>query len=446
MDNKDEIARYAKLSIVPLDQSVPPSNGAEWVSSVLAVYAETGLEHFTLAAFCKEFIGVDMNSVMHRYVAMLRDEASDGVVKKEVVKKEVVMEEVGASPSADPATEFKQGAVSDDISEMQFGVENEQFSDSDMALIRGSTNTRSYGCPLKKPWAAESLQSRKLRMYADRLIRQSLVHHPHLHTGVPLGDIAEILRLGRGFALGSSAKLAVARCKQLFTMSKKSDEPMSKFAARIISLESKMFQVGSDPNFSVGKSLYVHAVLAMCDNEPSLATELALLRKQECRSNPLTLAQALENLGRACAQPKKALAFQGKVMYCHDYNNGRCRRGATECRFVHQKDPAWVDHPKNSRAKTRDRKKEKCGVPGCDMDRSAHAIKDCPVFAALARSTSTVSPVPPRPSAPPAPSSSPDPKVKGDVAVPVQFDALDAVYGIDHTLASLTGIGMPMDQ
>jgi hypothetical protein len=74
MDNKDEIARYAKLSIVTLDQSVPPSNGAEWVSSVLAVYAETGLEHFTLAAFCKEFTGVDMNSVMHRYVAMLREE------------------------------------------------------------------------------------------------------------------------------------------------------------------------------------------------------------------------------------------------------------------------------------------------------------------------------------------------------------------------------------
>ena len=52
MDNKDEIARYAKLSIVTLDQSVPPSNGVEWVSSVLAVYAETGLEHFALAAFC----------------------------------------------------------------------------------------------------------------------------------------------------------------------------------------------------------------------------------------------------------------------------------------------------------------------------------------------------------------------------------------------------------
>ena len=66
MDNKDEIARHAKLSIVTLDQSVPPSNGAEWVSSVLAVYAETGLEHFTLAAFCKEFTGVDMNSVMHQ--------------------------------------------------------------------------------------------------------------------------------------------------------------------------------------------------------------------------------------------------------------------------------------------------------------------------------------------------------------------------------------------
>ena len=260
--------------------------------------------------------------------------------------------EVDASIGASDA-DVKQGGVSDDISDMQFGVENEQFSDSDLALIKGSTNTRTYGCPIKKPWAAETLQSRKLRMYADRLIRQSLVHHPHLHTGVPLGDIAEILRLGRGFALGSSAKLAVARCKQLFTMTKKTDEPMSKFAARIISLESKMFQAGSDPNFSVGKSLFVHAVLAMCDGEPSLATELALLRKQESRSNPLTLAQALENLGRACAQPRKAVAFQGKVMYCHDYNNGRCRRGATECRFVHQKDPNWVDHPKNSRAKTR---------------------------------------------------------------------------------------------
>ena len=115
--------------------------------------------------------------------------------------------EVDASTDASDV-DVKQ--VSDDISEMQFGVENEQFSDSDLALIKGSTNTRTYGCPIKKPWAAETLQSRKLRMFADRLIRQSLVHHPHLHTGVPLGDVAEILRLGRGFALGSSAKLAVA--------------------------------------------------------------------------------------------------------------------------------------------------------------------------------------------------------------------------------------------
>ena len=88
MDNKDEIARYAKLSILTLDHSTPPSNGAEWVSSVLAVYAETGLEHFTLSAFCsccREFTGVDKSSVMHQYVAMLREEAgaSGGAVKKE---------------------------------------------------------------------------------------------------------------------------------------------------------------------------------------------------------------------------------------------------------------------------------------------------------------------------------------------------------------------------
>ena len=87
MDGKDEIARYAKLSILTLDQSTPPSNinGAEWVSSVLAVYAETGFEHFTLSAFCREFTGVDKSSVMHQYVAMLREEAgaSDGAVKEE---------------------------------------------------------------------------------------------------------------------------------------------------------------------------------------------------------------------------------------------------------------------------------------------------------------------------------------------------------------------------
>ena len=103
---------------------------------------------------------------------------------------------------------------------------------------------------------------------------------------------------------------------------------MFKFAARIISLESKMFQSGADPNYVIGKSLFVHAVLAMCDGEPSLATELALLRKQECRANPLTLAQTLDSLSRSCTQPRKAVAYQGKVMYCHDYNNGRCRRGA----------------------------------------------------------------------------------------------------------------------
>ena len=134
------------------------------------------------------------------------------------------------------------------------------------------------------------------------------------------------------------------------------------------------------------------------------------------------------------------MASQGKVMYCHDYNNGRCRRGATECRFVHQKDANWVDHPRNARNKARDPKEQRFGVPGCDMDRSAHSVKDCPAFAALAEPTNKV--LPAQILSLPASSAPPAPKVKGDVAVPDHFDALDAVYGINHTLASLARIGM----
>ena len=140
-----------------------------------------------------------MSSVMHQYVAMLREEAGASV---EAVKEEVGKVEVDASLDASGAG-VKQEEVSDDISEMQFkfGVENEKFSDSDLALIKGSTNTRTYGCPITKPWAAETLQSRKLRMYADRLIRQSLVHHPQwsstlvfrLETSLKFSDLAGVL-------------------------------------------------------------------------------------------------------------------------------------------------------------------------------------------------------------------------------------------------------------
>ena len=60
----------------------------------MGVYAETGLEHFTPSAFCREFTGVDKSSVMHQYVAMLRKEAgaSGGKVKEE---------EAGASDASD---------------------------------------------------------------------------------------------------------------------------------------------------------------------------------------------------------------------------------------------------------------------------------------------------------------------------------------------------------
>ena len=61
----------------------------------------------------------------------------------------------------------KEEEIADDISELQFGVENEKISDSDMELITSTTNTKTYGCPIVKPWAAETHQSRKLRMYAD---------------------------------------------------------------------------------------------------------------------------------------------------------------------------------------------------------------------------------------------------------------------------------------
>ena len=220
---------------------------------------------------------------------------------------------------------------------------------------------------------------------------------------------------------------------------------MSKFASRIITLEKRMFQPGSDPAFQIGRSLFVHAVCAMCDSEPSLVTELALLRKEECRTKPLTLTYVLENLGRSCAQPKKAAAFQGKVQYCHDYNNGKCKRGAVDCRFTHQKDPNWVDHPRNSSSgkKTKDKAPKKCGVPGCDMDRSAHSIKDCPVFAAVAapaagKATSGSSPAGQAASGQPS-ETLPLAMPTGVVAGPSHFVAHDAVYGIDHTISSLTG-------
>ena len=121
------------------------------------------------------------------------------------------------------------------------------------------------------------------------------------------------------------------------------------------------------------------------------------------------------------------VAYQGKVMYCHDDNNGSCRRDVTECRFVHQKDPNWVDHPRIDKNKTRDVKKQKCGVPGCDMYRSAHSVKDCPVFAAMARPSSKLKDLvlPAQVVSLPAPPAPPAPKVKGEVAVPDHFDPLD---------------------
>jgi hypothetical protein len=433
-DNDEESTRFLKLAILPLDSATPPVNGTEWLSSVKSVFAELGFEHFTLTAFNQIFLGVDKESVMHQYLDMLQKQATakGGELKKEVATAEKdVKKKEGQSDGAEAGDAGKGGGGDARAADVD-------FSASDLELLTSARETKTYGCPISK--GAESRQSRKSRMHADRLIRNSLVHHPHLYTGVDIGNVAEVLRLGKGFALGSEAKLAVAQCKLLFSMTKRPEESMSKFASRIITLEKRMFQPGADPAFQIGRSLFVHAVCAMCDAEPSLVTELALLRKQESRSRPLTLTYVLENLGRSCAQPKKAAAFQGKVQYCHDYNNGKCKRGAVDCRFTHQKDPNWVDHPRNSSGKkTRDRKPQKCGVPGCDMDRSAHSIKDCPVFAAVAAPAATPKdhPAVPDQSSVALPLAHPT----GVVAVPSHFVAHDTVYGIDHTISSLTGFG-----
>ena len=206
-DNDEEGTRYLKLAIVLLDSATPPANGTEWLSSVKSVFAELGFEHFTLTAFNQIFLGVDEESVMHQYLDMLQKQATakEGELKKEIVTTK------GDDGGADDG-----GVGKGDGGEAQTVTAGQDvdFSASDLELLTSARETKTYGCPISK--AAESRQSRKHRMHADRLIRNSLAHHPHLYTGVDIGNVAEVLRLGKGFALGSEARLAVAQCKLLF--------------------------------------------------------------------------------------------------------------------------------------------------------------------------------------------------------------------------------------
>jgi hypothetical protein len=249
--------------------------------------------------------------------------------------------------------------------------------------VFSSASGHAFLCPITGE--IESISERKLRIVAWRLLKNSLVHHKHLYASVEVGKVSQLWKVSKDFALGSTAKIMLVHLQSVSLLSKSTSDSWSHFAAKVIALHAKVYQVGVHPGFRIGSRLFLHAVLRACDNEPSLITNLALLRKQDSDEAPLKFATVMEVLGNAwVASPgsKALVGFAGpgaKKQFCWDYNDGKCSRSSAECRFLHAKDP---DYNPKDRAPGRTGKggkgstagKRVCMVSGCNADTSAHPV------------------------------------------------------------------------
>jgi hypothetical protein len=141
-------------------------------------------------------------------------------------------------------------------------------------VVEVDLTARSFLNPITQ--MAESSKARSDRMLVWRLLRESLVNHPHIISQVEHGKVAELVKLAREFALGSAPDLHVANGRALYTLAKGRNQTWSQFAARVQTLHAKMYQPSGDPGFNIGRRAFVHCVLNACSDDPSLVTERGL--------------------------------------------------------------------------------------------------------------------------------------------------------------------------
>ena len=185
-------------------------------------------------------------------------------------------------------------------------------------------------CPISEKQES-TLRHRKRVLVLMVLVNILTPNHAHLLHGVNALDIGTLMALITQLVHGSTAKRMVQAMFSLFNLKKQPGSPWPAFAAKVTNLHATVFRTGLPSEYSIGYQLFTAAVMSACDSDPSYATALTLIRREE--TTP-PIAEVLSQLGEVVVGKDAPIAFMATGKFCFDYLKGQCRRGAG-CRFRH---------------------------------------------------------------------------------------------------------------
>jgi hypothetical protein len=184
----------------------------------------------------------------------------------------------------------------------------------------------------------ETAAQRTLRLGAWQFCLAVCFHHPHLRTGLRVGDIAGIVSAITTFALRHGAEDSLDAVRDMTTLHKKG-KSWREFVETVAGIR-RVFARNTDPRYHVGEALLPGFVLRAMDEDNRYHVELTLLRctfpppdidhimaNLAAKDRTLTKsAPTLYGLGAAAPAPPAAAPTNLKVEPCRNFaTTGICK-------------------------------------------------------------------------------------------------------------------------
>ena len=178
-------------------------------------------------------------------------------------------------------------------------------------------------------------------MFIFQQLIDCMANHKHHLVGIVYGDVCALWTAILRLCNGSTVRHQLRYLQSLVMMKKGASEPLSDFTERYMELATKINSPSVPASCRVGMELVVHALLAACQDDPTLSADVRELRQEHMKGKQLTLKGVITVFSLSHETKPQALprAFMGnsiKAGYCFKYQDGECTR--TDCRFRHEID------------------------------------------------------------------------------------------------------------
>jgi hypothetical protein len=206
-----------------------------------------------------------------------------------------------------------------------------------------------FSDPLQRatPGIAEPPDSRKQRLLMWAFITSVCYHHPHLRSGLRVGDIYGIVEAIRKFGMSFGSEDTLDGISAMATLTKKG-RPWQDFA-NTVALVRNVLDRESDPRWQIGDLLLPGFILRAMEADPKFDVELTLLRRIRPFPGVDHIMATLGTKARELSKGTPTLSgFVGTSTQSATPTAGKelCRKYASEgyCKFDDPSKGRWCRH------------------------------------------------------------------------------------------------------